>query len=148
MISFFIPAAIKRLDISATLLSKKDRLKILRAANFLSKVKYVDRDGSNYWIAAWFDGDTRAGARTVFDCRELIDQFPTVERQIRQLTVGNSNSYSFIGDKSAKIVPEALTTEQTIPLTMHSNTISFYKETKSKKASQWSRVAVRPTAIF
>ena len=119
MISFFIPAALKRQDISAILLSGKERLKILRAANFLTKVEYMERDGSNHWIAAWFDGDTRAGARTVFDFRELIDQFPSVERQIRLLTTGSCSSYSFIGDKSAKIIKEALTTmERTIPLTI------------------------------
>ena len=56
MISCFIPAAFKRLDISAILLSKKERLKILRAAKFLTKVEYLERDGSSYWIAAWFDG--------------------------------------------------------------------------------------------
>ena len=34
-------------------------------------------------FAAWFDGDTRAGARTVFEFRELIDQFPTAEARGR-----------------------------------------------------------------
>ena len=67
MISCFIPAALKRIDISAILLSKKECLKILRAANFLTKVEYIEKDGSNYWIAAWFDGDTSAGAKTVFE---------------------------------------------------------------------------------
>ena len=56
------------------------------------------------------------GAKTVFEFRELIDQFPTVERQIRLLTVGNPTSYSFIGDKSAKIIPEMeRTIQHTIP---------------------------------
>ena len=70
-------------------------------------------------MSAWFDGDTRAGARTIFDFRELIDKFPSVERQIRLLTTGSRSSYSFIGDKSPKIIKEALTTtERTIPLTI------------------------------
>ena len=75
MISCFIPAALKRLDISAILLSKKDRLKILRQASFLSKIMYVNNEGSNHWMAAWFDGNTRAEAKTIFEYRELIDQF-------------------------------------------------------------------------
>jgi len=132
MTSCFIPAALKRLDISATLLSKKDRLKILRAANYLTKVEYLDRDGPIHWIAAWFDGDTRAGARTVVDYRELIAQFPTVERQIQQLTLGSPSSYSFIGDKSAKIIPEALTTtEQTIPLPIPTQVVATGKSYRS-----------------
>ena len=56
-------------------------------------------------MAAWFDGNTRAEAKTIFEYRELIDQFPTVERQIRD-RVGKENSLCFIGDKTAKIIQE------------------------------------------
>ena len=81
---FFIPAALKRLDTSGsssqldgpsadntttlptisridkqpTILAKNYRLKILRQASFLSKIMYVNNEGSNHWMAAWFDGNT------------------------------------------------------------------------------------------
>ena len=144
MVSCFITAALKRLDISAILLSKKERLKILRAANYLTKVKYIERDGQIHWIAAWFDGDTRAGARTVVDHTELIAQFPTVERQIRQLTLGGPSCYSFIGDKSAKIIPEAMTTtERTISLPATTQVVASGKRYQSNQRNGLTNKAYR-----
>ena len=55
-----------------------------------------------------------------------------MERQIRQLTVGSPTSYSFIGDKSAKIIPEALTTEQTIPLAIPTQFLFTKKRSRKK----------------
>ena len=168
MIYFFIPAALKRLDTSGsssqldgpsayntttlptisridkqpTILAKNYRLKILRQASFLSKIMYVNNEGSNHWMAAWFDGNTRAEAKTIFEYRELIDQFPTVERQIRD-RVGKENSLCFIGDKTAKIIPEALTTERTIPLPIPTQVVATGKPYRSNHRNGLTNKAYR-----
>ena len=169
MIYFFIPAALKRLDTSGsssqldgpsadntttlptssridkqpTILAKKYRLKILRQASFLSKIMYLNNEGSNHWMAAWFNGNTRAEAITIFEYRELIDQFPTVERQIRD-RVGKENSLCFIGDKTAKIIPEALTTtERTIPLPIPTQGVATGKRYQSNQRNGLTNKAYR-----
>ena len=164
----FIPAALKRLDTSGsssqldgpsadntttlptisridkqpTILAKNYRLKILRQASFLSKIMYVNNEGSNHWMAAWFDGNTRAEAMTIFEYRELIDQFPTVERQIRD-RVGKENSLCFIGDKTAKIIPEGLTMERTIPLPIPTQVVATGKPYRSNHRNGLTNKAYR-----
>ena len=168
MIYFFIPAALKRLDTSGsssqldgpsadntttlptssridkqpTILAKKYRLKILRQASFLSKIMYLNNEGSKHWMAAWFNGNTRAEAITIFEYRELIDQFPTVERQIRD-RVGKENSLCFIGDKTAKIIPEGLTMERTIPLPIPTQVVATGKPYRSNHRNGLTNKAYR-----
>ena len=56
-----------------------------------------------------------------------------MERQIRQLvTAGSRSSYCFIGDKSLKLIPEALTTmERTIPLPIPTKVVATGKPYRS-----------------
>jgi hypothetical protein len=103
---------------------------------------YVNNEGSNHWMAAWFDGNTRAEAKTIFEYRELIDQFPTVERQIRD-RVGKENSLCFIGDKTAKIIQEGLTMERTIPLPIPTQVVATGKPYRSNHRNGLTNKAYR-----
>ena len=93
-------------------------------------------------MAAWFDGNTRAEAKTIFEYRELIDQFPTVERQIRD-RVGKENSLCFIGDKTAKIIQEGLTMERTIPLPIPTQVVATGKPYRSNHRNGLTNKAYR-----
>jgi hypothetical protein len=103
---------------------------------------YLNNEGSNHWMAAWFNGNTRAEAITIFEYRELIDQFPTVERQIRD-RVGKENSLCFIGDKTAKIIPEGLTMERTIPLPIPTQVVATGKPYRSNHRNGLTNKAYR-----
>jgi len=71
---------------------------VLEKVKYLSKIEYEKRVGDNIWLAAWFDGNVKADAKTFFDYEELANEFVTVKKEIRELAMsGRRKSITLLG---------------------------------------------------
>ena len=108
---------------------------ILEKVKCLSKIEYEKRVGDNIWLAAWFDGNVKADAKTFFDYKKLANEFVTVKKEIRELAMnGRRKSITFIGDKSSTTVSDVPTFHLSVPTPIIIVDVIAKKKPKQKRA--------------